>query len=148
MGDFMQSASFLSSDEDEEKSKSNKRFSLNGTFISDDSDGEPDAVLAKAKASTSSDTKAALNDSEDLMSIVDTVLGESDLTKETKENPDQEMKNLEDFRKETERLLEDASLLLEQFKGGRKEEEPPKQEEKLPKEEEKVIFLISLIFYL
>ncbi|KAJ3632516.1 hypothetical protein MTP99_009517 [Tenebrio molitor] len=147
IGNFMQSGSFISSDEDETemiKAKTNKKPSPNQFFISDDSDddskvdqecrlaigierSEP-STSAGTSTNSSKDNKPTILD-DSIMEIIDSVLDNTGSSKsENKENSITEMKSLEEFRKETEEMLKSASCLLDEFKTGRKAEPEVKEQ--------------------
>ncbi|EFA03049.2 uncharacterized protein LOC103314631 [Tribolium castaneum] len=137
---FMETASFISSDEEEAemiKAKTNKKPVPNQFFISDDSDDDIQVVNVDKKTSTAgtSTSTATSNESkaeateDDIMHLIDTVLDNSNQLNETAAN---QAKSLEEYRKETEEMLKKASSLLDEFKTGRKPE-PEVQKVESPK---------------
>ncbi|RZB41337.1 E3 ubiquitin-protein ligase BRE1-like [Asbolus verrucosus] len=148
IGNFMQSGNFISSDEDETemiKAKTNKKPSPNPFFISDDSDDDCkfvkqpvgtsnfDISKPSTSAGTSSipskDNKPEVLD-DDIMVLVDTVLDKkSSNSSQDKQSPMKDIKSLEEYRKETEEMLKNASCLLDEIKTGRKAETEDKKEE-------------------
>ncbi|XP_044267375.1 E3 ubiquitin-protein ligase BRE1-like [Tribolium madens] len=136
---FMETASFLSSDEEEIemiKAKTNKKPVPNQFFISDDSDDEIKIVNVDKVANTNNSTagtststfnapKAKVSE-DDVMNLIDAVLENSNSGSTALAN---DVKSLEDLTKETEEMLKNATSLLDEFKTSRKPEPEVKKVE-------------------